>query len=135
MLKKVMATAAITLSVAATGATMAPQAMAIGSEEETTALSGNGSSQAHGNFVTDGDLSAQAGLVQGTLNDPCIAIIPGKLNVGSVVGLIPITVQDILTSQQVQACADNSTQEKGDDLLSNILSNIPILTGNGVENE
>jgi hypothetical protein len=135
MLKKVMATAAITLSVAATGATMAPQAMAVGSEEETTALSGNGSSQAYGNFGTAGDLSAQAGLIQGTLNKPCVAVIAGKLNVGSVVGLIPITVQDILTSQQVQACAENSTEEKGDDFLSHILENVPILSANGVENE
>ncbi len=134
MIKKILATAAVTASMVGTGAAMAPQAMAVGAEEEFTALSGNGSSQTYGNFATAGDMSPQIGLIQGSFNKPCIAL-PAKLNVGSVVGLIPITVQDILTSQQVQQCTENSTQEKGDDFLSHLLENVPILSANGAGNE
>ncbi|MFD3441679.1 MULTISPECIES: rodlin [unclassified Streptomyces] len=134
MLKKVMATAAITLSVAAAGASMAPQAMAVGNGNDTTALSGNGASQAYGNFATDGEQSTQLGLVQGSLNKPCVGL-PAKLDVGSVIGAVPITVQDLLTTQQNQQCAENSTQVKGDDTLSHLLSQIPVLSGNGVGNE
>ncbi|WP_327680822.1 rodlin [Streptomyces sp. NBC_00467] len=134
MLKKVMATAAITLSVAAAGASMAPQAMAIGNGNDTTALSGNGAAQAYGNFSTDGEQSTQLGLVQGSLNKPCVGL-PAKLDVGSVIGAVPITVQDLLTTQQNQQCAENSTQVKGDDTLSHLLSQIPVLSGNGAGNE
>ncbi len=134
MLKKVMATAAITLSVAAAGASMAPQAMAVGNGHDTTALSGNGAAQAYGNFSTDGEQSTQLGLVQGSLNKPCVGL-PAKLDVGSVIGAVPITVQDLLTTQQNQQCAENSTQVKGDDPLSHVLSQIPVLSGNGVAND
>ncbi|MFJ9617826.1 rodlin [Streptomyces noursei] len=77
--------------------------------------------------------SSQMTLIQGTLNKPCIAI--GKLGLQSVIGLINIGVQDvpILTSQQQQQCTDNSTIN-GDDALSHILDEIPILSGNGSAN-
>lgn len=39
--------------------------------------------------------------------------------------------QDIITTQQIQQCTENSTQIKGDDPLSHILDNIPVLSGNG----
>ncbi|MCM2389215.1 rodlin [Streptomyces albipurpureus] len=135
MFKKVMATAAVTLSVAGAGAAMAPQAMAIGDHQGTTSVSGNGSSQSYGNSETYGDLSPQLGLVQGSLNKPCIGL-PLKANVGSLIGAIPIAVQDIpiLSAPQNQQCTENSTQAKGDEPLSHILSNIPILSGNGVAN-
>ncbi|MET7618274.1 rodlin [Streptomyces sp. NPDC005408] len=128
MLKKVMATAAATLSVAAAGAMMAPQAMAIGNDT-VTSDSGSNSTQVYGNSETWGDYSPQIGLIQGSLNKPCIGL-PAKADVGSVAGVVPITVQDILTTQQNQQCTENSTQVKGDDPLSHILDNIPVLSGN-----
>jgi hypothetical protein len=132
MLKKVMATAAITLSVAAAGAAMAPQAMAIGDDEGTMTQSGTDASQSFGNAETYGDMSPQIGLVQGSLNKPCVGL-PAKANLGSLVGVVPVGVQDIpvLSAPQTQQCSENSTQAKGDEPLSHVLSNIPVLSGNG----
>ncbi|WP_327680824.1 rodlin [Streptomyces sp. NBC_00467] len=134
MIKKILATAAVTASMVGVGAAMAPQALAVGDGNETTALSGNGASQAYGNFATNGDMSPQIGLIQGSLNKPCVGL-PVKGDIGSVAGLIPITVQGILTTQQNQQCTENSTQVKGDDPLSHILSQIPVLSGNGAAND
>jgi hypothetical protein len=97
-----------------------------------TTVNGNGETQAFGNTSTGGTQSPQIGFVQGSLNKPCVGLA-GKLNVGSLIGLIPITVQDVnvLSSPQNQQCTENSTQAKGDEPLSHILSDIPILSGNG----
>ncbi|WP_269439777.1 rodlin, partial [Streptomyces clavuligerus] len=57
--------------------------------------------------------------------------------VGSLIGLlVPVTVQDVavLSSPQNQQCTENSTQAKGDEPLSHLLSNIPVLSGNGLAN-
>ncbi|MEE4541254.1 rodlin [Streptomyces sp. V4-01] len=134
MIKKMLAGAALAASVAAVGATASP-AMAVGNDEGATTVNGNGAQQAYGNTVTGGTQSPQIGLVQGTLNKPCIGL-PVKANVGSLIGLIPITVQDInvLSSPQNQQCTENSSQIKGDEPLSHILSNIPVLSGNGAGN-
>ncbi|MET7618272.1 rodlin [Streptomyces sp. NPDC005408] len=129
MIKKILATAAVTASMVGVGASMAPQALAIGNDE-VTSVSGEGASQIYGNSATHGDFSPQIGLIQGSLNKPCIGL-PIKGDVGSVVGVVPITVQDLITSQQNQQCTENSTQVKGDDPLSHILDNIPIASGNG----
>ena len=135
MIKKMLAGAALAASVIAVGATAAPQAMAIGNDEGTTTVNGNGAEQEYGNTHTGGTQSPQIGLVQGTLNKPCVGL-PVKVNVGSIVGLVPITVQDInvLANPQNQQCTENSTQAKGDEPLSHILSNIPVLSGNGAGN-
>ncbi|MFG3285428.1 rodlin [Streptomyces sp. NPDC048111] len=133
MLKKVMAASAATVSLVGASAMLAPQAMAIGNDSGTTSLSGNGAKQAFGNSKTDGDMSPQLSLVQGTLNKPCLGV-PVKANLASLVGLVPITVlQDvpILSAPQNQQCTENSTQAKGDEPLSHILDNIPVLSGNG----
>ncbi|WP_328670056.1 rodlin [Streptomyces sp. NBC_00322] len=132
MLKKVMATAAVTLSVAAAGAAMAPQAMAIGNDTGTTSESGANASQVYGNAETWGDMSPQMGLVQGSLNKPCVGL-PAKADVGSLVGVVPVSVQDIpiLSSPQTQQCTENATQAKGDESLSHILDDISALSGNG----
>jgi len=134
MIKKMLAGAALAASVAAVGATASP-AMAIGNDEGATTVNGNGAQQAYGNTVTGGTQSPQIGLVQGTLNKPCVGL-PVKANVGSLIGFIPITVQDInvLSSPQNQQCTENSSQIKGDEPLSHILSNIPVLSGNGAGN-
>jgi hypothetical protein len=132
MLKKVTATAALALSVAAAGASMAPQAMALGNDGGTTSLSGNGATQSYGNSATLGTMSPQLSLVQGSLNKPCVGL-PAKANVGSLVGAVPVAVQDVpvLSAAQNQQCVENSTQAKGDEPLSHVLNDIPVLSGNG----
>ncbi|TXS43985.1 rodlin [Streptomyces sp. OR43] len=136
MIKKIMASAAVAASIVGVSAAAAPSAMAIGNEGGTTSVNGNGAVQSYGNSATHGDWSPQFALIQGSLNKPCIAL-PAKANVGSLIGAIPIAVQDVnvLSSPQNQQCTENSTQAKGDEALSHILSGIPILSGNGVAND
>ncbi|MFF1449423.1 rodlin [Streptomyces sp. NPDC058274] len=133
-MKKLWATAAIAASIAGISAAAAPQALAIGNDEGVTTANGNGSEQKYGNQATKGDMSPQLSLVQGTLNKPCVGL-PVKANIGSLVGLVPIAVQDIpiLSAPQNQQCTENSTQAKGDEPLSHILDNIPVLSGNGAD--
>ncbi|MFE5516076.1 rodlin [Streptomyces sp. NPDC056529] len=135
MIKKIVAAAAVAASVVGASAAAASPALAIADDGGTTSLSGNGATQAYGNSETAGDLSPQMTLVQGSLNKLCLGV-PVKGNLGSLVGLVPITVQDVnvLSSPQNQQCADNSTQAKGDEPLSHILDDIPVLSGNGVAN-
>ncbi|WP_330241313.1 rodlin [Streptomyces sp. NBC_00525] len=135
-MKKMMAGAAVAVSLVGLSAVAAPSAMAIGNDGGTTTLNGNGATSAVGNAATHGDGSPQAQLVQGSLNDLCLGV-PVKVNAGSLVGLlVPITAQDInvLSSPQNQQCADNSTQAKGDEALSHLVNGIPVLSGNGVGN-
>ncbi|MCX4629386.1 rodlin [Streptomyces sp. NBC_01443] len=132
MIKKMMATAAAAASVVGIGAAMAPQAMAIGNDNGINTVNGNGASQIYGNQATYGTMSPQMALIQGSFNKPCIAL-PAKANVQSLIGAVPIGLQDInvLSNPQNQQCTENSTQAKGDEALSHILDNIPILSGNG----
>ncbi|WP_234345356.1 rodlin [Streptomyces griseus] len=104
MIKKVLATGAVAASILGLGST---QAMAIANDGGTTTLNGNGASQAYGNSETHGDWSPQFALIQGSLNKPCIAL-PAKANLGSLIGLVPISVQDInvLSSPQNQQCTE-----------------------------
>ncbi|MEU6213926.1 rodlin [Streptomyces sp. JL4002] len=131
MLKKIMATAAATASIVGAGAAVAAPAMAIGNDNGVSTVNGNGAVQAYGNQKTHGDQSPQLGLVQGTLNKPCIGL-PAKVNAQSILALVNVGVQDInvLSNPQNQQCTENSTQAKGDEPLSHILDNIPVLSGN-----
>ncbi|GAA2626399.1 MULTISPECIES: rodlin [Streptomyces] len=131
MIKKMMASAAVAASVVGIGAAMAPQAMAIGNDNGVNTVQGNGAAQIYGNQATYGNMSPQMALIQGSFNKPCIAL-PAKANVQSVLALINVGVQDIpvLSSPQNQQCTENSTQAKGDEALSHILDNIPVLSGN-----
>ncbi|WP_037911214.1 rodlin [Actinacidiphila yeochonensis] len=135
MIKKLFATAAVAASLAGVSAAVAPGAMAIGDEHGTTTANGNGSEQSYGNTYTSGVMSPSFALIQGSLNKPCIAL-PATANLGSLIGAIPITVQDlnVLSSPQTQQCTENSTQVQGDGALSHILDNIPLLSGNGTGN-
>ncbi|MFE2600695.1 rodlin [Streptomyces sp. NPDC059396] len=135
MIKKVMAGAAVAASAIGFSAAAAPQALAIGDDHGTTSFSGNGAWQAYGNSATYGHMSPQMALIQGSLNKPCIGL-PAKLNAASLVGATPIALQDIniLSSPQNQQCTENSTQAKGDEPLSHILNDIPLLSGNGTGN-
>lgn len=135
-MKKMMAGAAVAVSMVGLSAAVAPSAMAIGNDQGTTSVNGNGAESSFGNSVTRGDGSPQVQLVQGSLNKLCVGA-PVKANVGSLVGLlVPVAVQDInvLSSPQNQQCADNSTQAKGDEALSHLVDDIPVLSGNGVAN-
>ncbi|MEV0578439.1 rodlin [Streptomyces sp. NBC_01463] len=136
MIKKIMASAAVAASLVGVSAAVAPAAMAIGNDQGTTSVNGNGAVQSYGNSATHGDWSPQFALIQGSLNKPCIAL-PAKANIGSLIGAVPIAVQDInvLSSPQNQQCTENSTQAKGDEALSHILDDIPVLSGNGVAND
>ncbi|WP_424213264.1 rodlin [Streptomyces sp. BI20] len=131
MLKKIMATAAVTASIVGAGAAVAAPAMAIGNDNGINTVNGNGASQVYGNQKTHGDMSPQLSLVQGTLNKPCIGL-PAKVNAQSILALVNVGVQDInvLSNPMNQQCTENSTQAKGDEPLSHILSNIPVLSGN-----
>ncbi|MET7481463.1 rodlin [Streptomyces sp. NPDC005538] len=134
MLKKAMAATAVAASVVGVSATAAPQALAIGNDNGVTTINGNGAEQVYGNARTVGDMSPQLSLAQGDLNKLCVGL-PAKVNAASIVGiLVPVTVlQDvpILSAEQNQQCAENSTQAKGDEPLSHIADNIPVLSGNG----
>ncbi|UQX04811.1 rodlin [Streptomyces sp. RerS4] len=131
MLKKVVGTAAAAASVLGVSAAVAAPAMAIGNDNGVNTVNGNNSVQAYGNQKTHGDQSPQLGLVQGTLNKPCVGL-PVKVNAQSILALVNVGVQDInvLSNPQNQQCTENSTQAKGDEPLSHILSNIPVLSGN-----
>ncbi|MEI5098894.1 rodlin [Streptomyces sp. PmtG] len=135
MLKKSMAAAAVAASVVGISAAAAPTALAIGDDHGTHSMSGNDAKSVFGNSATHGDMSPQLSAVQGSLNKLCVGL-PAKVNVGSVVGVVPVTVQDIpiLSAPQYQQCVENSTQAKGDEPLSHILSDISALSGNGVGN-
>ncbi|MEU8624682.1 rodlin [Streptomyces sp. NPDC048669] len=134
-MKKMMAGAAVAVSMVGLSAVVAPAAMAIGNDQGTTSVNGNGAQSSFGNSVTRGDGSPQAQLIQGSLNKLCVGA-PIKANVGSLIGLVPIAVQDVqvLSSPQNQQCADNSVQAKGDEPLSHLVDDIPVLSGNGVAN-
>ncbi|NGO69814.1 rodlin [Streptomyces boncukensis] len=132
MIKNALATAAVATAIAAVAA---PQAAANDHGSGTDTVNGNGSKQIYGNSATHGNMSPQMALIQGSLNKPCIGL-PLKGNVGSLVGLVPVTVQDInvLSSPQNQQCVENSTQSKGDEALSHLVEDLPIISKNGTAN-
>jgi hypothetical protein len=127
VLKKALTAAA--LSVIATGVGVAPAFAVDNTGPATAASNGDGASQYFGNSSL-GPQSVQVGLVQGSLNKPCLGF-PVPVHAQSLVGLVPVGVQDILDPSQYQACDENSTQAKGDDPLSHILDEIPVLSENG----
>ncbi|MER6779123.1 rodlin, partial [Streptomyces sp. NPDC000659] len=129
MLKKIMTAAAVTAAAVGAGAAVAAPAMAIGNDNGINTVNGNGASQIYGNQKTEGAMSPQLGLVQGTLNKPCIGL-PVKVNAQSILAALNVGVQDInvLSNPMNQQCTENSTQAKGDEPLSHILDNIPVLS-------
>ncbi|MEU8993233.1 rodlin [Streptomyces caniferus] len=130
-MKKMMAGAAVAASLIGMSAAAAPEAMAIGDQHGTSTVNGNGAASVYGNSTTRGSLSPQLGLVQGSLNQPCIAVkkVPVHL-----LHVIHASDLNILSNPQNQQCTQNSTQAKGDEPLSHILDGIPVLSGNGVGN-
>ncbi|WP_031086675.1 rodlin, partial [Streptomyces sp. NRRL WC-3549] len=86
-MKKMMAGAAVAVSLIGASAAAAPMAMAVGNDHGTTVVNGNGAESEFGNSVTKGDQSPQLSLVQGSLNKLCLGV-PAKVNAGSLVGLV-----------------------------------------------
>ncbi|REK87530.1 RdlA protein [Streptomyces inhibens] len=127
MIKKVLATTAVAASVVGISAMAAPQAMAVGNDNGTSTVNGNGAVSAFGNSTTRGSMSPQLELIQGSLNKLCLAL--PKINGAAVAQDI-----NILSSPQNQQCAENSSQAKGDEALSHILDDIAVLSANGVGN-
>jgi hypothetical protein len=134
VIKKVMAAAVVAASVVGASAVFAPQALAIGNDGGVSTANGNGAAQIYGNQATYGNMSPQMALIQGSLNKPCLAL-PTKVNTQSLT-TVTTALQDvpILSAPQNQQCTENSTQAKGDEPLSHILDNIPVLSGNGANN-
>ncbi|MFE9098371.1 rodlin [Streptomyces sp. NPDC007264] len=135
MFKKAMAMAAVATSLVGVSAAAAPQALALGDDDTTTSTSANDAAQTYGNSATSGDMSPQASLAQGSLNKLCVGL-PAKANAGSLVGVVPVSAEDVpvLSAAQNAQCAENSTQAKGDEPLSNIANDIPVLSANGTAN-
>ncbi|WP_308015439.1 rodlin [Streptomyces huiliensis] len=132
MLKKVLATTALTVS--AVGAISGP-AMATGhGHDSQDVANANGAKSGYGNTKTGGKESPQMSLIQGTLNKPCIGL--GRVNIQNILALLNVGLQDIpiLSSEQEQVCTENSTINDGDDPLSHLLDDIPIISGNGSAN-
>ncbi|WP_256105111.1 rodlin [Streptomyces sp. ODS05-4] len=119
MIKKVLATAGVAAAVLGAAA---PMASAVGNDGIDT-QNGNFATQSYGNTVTGGYMSPQIGLIQGSLNKPCVGL-PVQADVQNLVALVNVGVQDILNDTQNQQCAENSTAVKGDSALSHILENV-----------
>ncbi|MFE9441123.1 rodlin [Streptomyces sp. NPDC006602] len=134
-MKKLWTTAAVAASVVGVSVMAAPQALATADDGDTLTVSGSDTDQAFGNSTTAGDMSPQLSLVQGSLNKPCVGM-PAKVDAGSIVGVVPVALQDIpvLSAPQNQQCAEGSTMVKGDEPLSHSLDDIPVLSANGTNN-
>ncbi len=93
-------------------------------------MNGNGTTATYGKTVTGGEGSPQMTAVQGSLDKLCVGL--GKVGIQSLL-LTNVGLQDvpILTSQQQQQCVENSVIVDGDDPLSHLLDEIPIISGNG----
>ncbi|MFR9754939.1 rodlin [Streptomyces sp. TR06-5] len=136
MLKKVCATAAVAASVVGVSAAAAAPALAVGDANGSVhTQNGNHADQVYGNTTTGGYMSPNMSLVNGSLNKPCIAVPVTKTNVLNGLGLIAgVNVDDVLTSQNNQNCTENSTQVDGDDPLSHLLEEVPVISQNGAAN-
>jgi hypothetical protein len=122
-----MVAAAAAASVIGMSAAAAPQALAIGDDNGPAVANGNGASSSFGNSATDGDMSPQLSLVEGTLNKPCVGL--EDINV-AVINIVPIQDVPILSDDLAQQCADNSTQAKRDGAISHVLEDLSVLSAN-----
>ncbi|GGU72076.1 hypothetical protein GCM10010211_42430 [Streptomyces albospinus] len=119
-MKEMTGAGAIATSSVGVSAAAAPHALAIGDQDGSRTVDGNGSKSVYGNSTTHGERRTQPGILQGGLNCFCVGI-PAKGSVQSLVGVTGIGVQDIdvLSSSQVQPqmrqCARNLTQATGDE--------------------
>ncbi|MEU3878031.1 MULTISPECIES: rodlin [Streptomyces] len=129
MLRKALTTVALTAT--AVGAAAAP---AVAIDDDTPGANANGARTVHGGTVTGGERSPQMSAIQSTAEKLCVGV--GGAGIQSLLLLINIGIQDVpvLTSQQQQQCADNSEINDGDDPLSHLIEQIPVISGNGSGN-
>ncbi|MDT0310578.1 rodlin [Streptomyces sp. DSM 44917] len=134
MIKKTLATVAVAAGVVGATGIAATPAMAISEDNvENTSFNGNGVKNVYGNTTTGGYMSPNISLINGSLNKPCIPIQEIDLSqLVNVINLVNVSVQDLLNSEPNAACSEGSVVVDGDDPLSSVLSNIPVLSQNGV---
>ncbi|WP_326795892.1 rodlin [Streptomyces sp. NBC_01808] len=135
-MKKYLKTAAVAVTMLGASALAAPQALAADDTGDGPYANGNGSTQAYGNTQTGGYMSPNMSLINGSFNEPCIALPQVAKNVKHI-GPLPgaIGVDEVLSQNQNQTCAKNSSADQGDAPLSHLLEDFPILSGNGAGNE
>lgn len=128
VIKKVLATAAVAVSVAGMSATTA---MAAGNDGGSANLIGNTSTQSIGATNTGGYMSPNMGLINGgVLNCFDVQKLEAQVPIGAIIA-VPIAAQDLLGNPvQGQTCTQNSVEQKGDDALSHILDSILSRNGN-----
>ncbi|MEV5507704.1 rodlin [Streptomyces orinoci] len=126
VLKKMCTAVALTAS---TAGVLAGPATAEPSGGHVT--SGTGARTEYGRTEAGGKDSPQITAVQGSLNKLCVGL--GKIGIQSVLVLINIGVQDIpvLSSEQQQQCTEQSALGNGDNPLSHLLDDIPVVADNG----
>ncbi|MFF9022877.1 rodlin [Streptomyces eurythermus] len=128
MLKKAMVAAATAASVVGMAVAAAPQALAIGNDDGPTVANGNGARADWGNSSTEGAMSPQLSLVQGSLNKPCLALEDIQV---PIINIVPINDVPILSDDLDQQCSDQSSNIKRDGALSHILEDLAVLSANG----
>ncbi len=104
--------------------------MAIGNDNGINTVNGNNSAQIYGNQATYGNMSPQMALIQllqQALHRPARE---GQRPVGAGPRQRRRPGHPGPVQPQNQQCTENSTQAKGDEALSHILDNIPVLSGN-----
>jgi len=134
-MKKILSATAVAVAAVGASAMTAPQAMAdddIAASDSAngTTNNGDGAMQQYGNQSTDGTMSPQMALIQGSLNKPCLDLLHDT-EVQSLVGLGDIP---LLSQKQQQVCGDNSTQAEGDAPLSHVVEDLPVVSENGADN-
>ncbi|WP_407564917.1 rodlin [Streptomyces sp. 184] len=136
-MKKYLKTAAVAVTMLGASALAAPQAMAADDSGDGPYANGNGSKIAYGNTETGGYMSPNMALVNGSLNEPCVAlpdVAENAKQLVNVIQLVNVGVDDVLNQEQNQTCAKNSSADQGDAPLSHLLEDFPILSGNGAGN-
>jgi hypothetical protein len=120
-----MVVAAAAASVVGMSVAAAPVALAIGNDVGPTVSNGAGATSAFGNSATDGNMSPQLSLVEGTLNKPCLGL--DETNVG-VLQLVDVQDVPVLSDQLDQQCSDTSSQAERDGALGHTLENLSLLS-------
>ncbi|MGW0087301.1 rodlin [Streptomyces sp. NPDC003393] len=129
MLKKAMVAVAAAASVVGVSVASAPSALAIGNDNGPSVQNGTGAASSYGNSATNGNMSPQLSLVQGTLNKPCVGVQDVHTGAAALVGVVAQDVP-VLSDRQQQQCADNSTQAKRDGALAHVLDDVSLLSSN-----
>jgi hypothetical protein len=134
VINKTLATVAVAASVVGATGIAASPAFAIGGDEKGPgAVNSNGAKQIYGNTTTGGYMSPNISLINGSLNRLCIGADDIDLqNLVPIIPIVNIPIQDILNNKPKNSCSDNSVAQSGDSPLSHILSDLSLLSENGV---